>query len=145
MNNQTACFTKLVYVCHVISLLHISEMTGCTDLLAEPDLPRTQAGRRRLAGTTQPVFDVADQGLRLRRRRHCHLRHRAPAALAAGPVALLSVPTSRTFSAPVSLAWCAQGMCPILARGGLCLVGLRPSRRGRVGRLPGPGTDVSGP
>ncbi len=59
-------------------------MIGCTDLPAEPGIPRTRAGHERQAGAIQPTFGAADQGLRLRRRRDCHLRHCDPAALAVG-------------------------------------------------------------
>ena len=63
-----------------------SSLIGCTDLLAEPGIPRTRAGVRRLAEAARFISDATGQGLRLRRRRRRHLRHRAPAAYAVGPV-----------------------------------------------------------
>ncbi len=50
-----------------------------------PDARLTASGRCTPAITTRNNLDAAGQGLRLRRRRHCHLLHRALAALAAGP------------------------------------------------------------
>ncbi len=61
-------------------------MLGCTDLLAEPGILRTRAGVRRQwalhASSPTRRFKVYDYAVDV----DCHLRHRVPAALAAGPV-----------------------------------------------------------
>ncbi len=61
-------------------------MFGCTDLLAEPGILRTRAGvrRQRASHASSPTRRLKDYDYAVDA--DCHLRHRAPAALAVGPV-----------------------------------------------------------
>ncbi len=115
-----------------------SSLIGCTDLLAGPGIPRTRAGVRRLAGVARFISDATGQGLRLRRRRRRHLRHRAPAALAVGPVPFVTpalhgeVPAGRAGKHPFG-----RGELPIAGGVYRLIAGAWPG--GTEGRSPGGG------